>query len=203
MIFYVFLLGNEPESNFFALKAPSQKSISTAKKWSKEKMAAQKQSKPQENVRNELCQKFSSKTKQKPNTVKKMLVKMISPEDQDDLKLQWSLFPVPNKTKQKLPVLDNSTPSVFDCSHSQSSQTSPKCPEKSCAAMLPSSDWIWSSSNKDGKKEGGHFQKIQQESLWQERCVVKESGILKKLNMEEIRLQEVLQSEQKGHKILP
>lgn len=37
-----------------------------------------------------------------------------------------------------------------------------------------------------------------QDSLWQERYVVKASGILNKLAKDEILLQEVLQSQQKG-----
>lgn len=167
-------------------------------------MATQEQSKNQdkgdvifESLRNELCQIFSCETKEKPKTVKNMLVKMMFSEKVDDSQPQWCLFSIQTKNNadktnlKKLPV-----------SRNQSLQMPAKRSEQSRAATLPSSGFkvkrTRSSSKRDTKKKGGHSWKMLKASLWQDRCVVKESGVLNKLTKEELLLQEVLHSQRKS-----
>lgn len=161
-------------------------------------MAAQKPSKYQEDrhviverLRNELCQRLSCDNNEKPKTVTRMLVEMMFSEEMDDSQTQCCFFPVQKKTnadkanQKKLPVFSS-------CLRSQSFHTSANHPEQSSAAMLPFSglkvEKTRSLPNRKTKR------KTLQESLWQERYDVKESGILNKLSQEEILLQEVSQT---------
>lgn len=159
-----------------------------------------------ESVRKELCQIFSCETKEKPQTLNDILFEMIT-EEVDGLQTICCLIPLQRKKKKKKTMQNKLSTSVkpsstiSSCSHNHS-LTSAKHPEQSSAATLPSSDLkdkgTRSSLNRETKKKGDHFQKILQETLWQERCVVKESEIQNKLTKEELLLQEVLELQQKG-----
>lgn len=156
-----------------------------------------------ESVRNELCQILSCDTKE---TLKNKLLEMIT-DEVDDPQTLCCLIPLQrkknkNKTIQKkLSTSVKPSSTISSCSHNHS-LTSAKHPEQSSAATLPSSDLkvkaTRSSLNRETKKKGDHFQKIRQERLWQERCIVKESEIQNKLTKEELLLQEVLELQQKG-----
>lgn len=145
--------------------------------------------------------------------MKYVLVQIMFSEELDCSQPKWCLFPFQKKNsadktkRKKLSVSSKPPTTVSSCSRSQSLQTSAKCAESSAATML-SSGWkvrrTRSLSKRKTKDKDGHSWKMLQESLWQERCAVKESGILSKITKEEILLQEVLYSQQRGlQKILP
>lgn len=102
-------------------------------------------------------------------------------------------------TKQnKLSIFNKPPSTVSSCSRSQSFQDcnkmSSKWPEQSSAAMLPPSGL---KVNKKVKNDAYSW-KMLDKKLWQEHCVVKESGILNKITKEELHLQEVLQPQMEG-----
>ncbi|XP_017334603.1 ephexin-1 [Ictalurus punctatus] len=151
---------NEPEPS----GVPSQKPFPTSRKCDKQQMAAQEQSKHQDNE-NVIFRSLRIKKKNSADKTK----------------------------RKKLSVSSKPPTTVSSCSRSQSLQTSAKCAESSAATML-SSGWkvrrTRSLSKRKTKDKDGHSWKMLQESLWQERCAVKESGILSKITKEEILLQE-------------
>ncbi|KAB5584251.1 hypothetical protein PHYPO_G00105300 [Pangasianodon hypophthalmus] len=100
-----------------------------------------------------------------------------------------------DKTKQNKSSISVKRPTtISNCSRSQFFQTSAKCPEQSSAGMVPSAGLkvkrTRSSPCRQTKAKDGRSWKMLQDSLWQERCVVKESGILNHLTKEELLLQE-------------
>ncbi|XP_027002171.2 rho guanine nucleotide exchange factor 19 isoform X2 [Tachysurus fulvidraco] len=184
---------NETDSD--ALKTHSQKPVPTARKRIKEINATHEEYKYQHNehaesLRIELCQTLSLKTKEKPKILKNIGNVMLSEEGTGS---QAKVFQKKNSvddlcisTKQKKLSIFNKPSTDSSCSRSQSFQDcnkmSSKWPEQSSAATLASSGLK--------VKNAAYSWKMLDNKLWQEHCVVKESGILNKITKEELNLQE-------------
>ncbi|GAA6110128.1 ephexin-1 isoform X1 [Tachysurus ichikawai] len=190
---------NEPEPSSDALKTHSQKPVPTARKRVKEINATHEEYKYQhdehaESLRIELCQTLSLKTKEKPKIMNKNLGKLSEKVTGSQAKVFQKKNSVDDlyiSTKQnKLSIFNKPPSTVSSCSRSQSFQDcnkmSSKWPEQSSAAMLPPSGL---KVNKKVKNDAYSW-KMLDKKLWQEHCVVKESGILNKITKEELHLQE-------------
>lgn len=159
-------------------------------------MVAQEKSKYQhqelyKSLMHELWQTISSETKEKPkNEFGKAMCseEVMSPQTSPCLN-QFQGSNDIDKTKQKK-ISVKPPKTVSKCSRSQSFETSAKWPEQSSAA----SGLQRTSSQK--VNEPSCSWNMLQDNYWQERCVVKKSGILNTITEEELLLQEVLQSQQ-------
>ncbi|XP_058258336.1 ephexin-1 [Hemibagrus wyckioides] len=182
--------GNETGPSDDSLKTPFKKPVPTARKRGKENMVAQEKSKyqhqePYKTIINELCQKFLSETEEKPKNEfgKAMLSKEVMSSQTNSHLSQFQESNDIDKTKQKNFSVKRPT-TVSKCSRSQSFETSAKWPEQSSAAS--------SLQRMSSQKVNEHScsWKMLQEKYWQERCVVKENGILNTITEEVLLLQE-------------